>query len=166
MLLTRPTLLSLSFLLFGVTPQGTSGSPLNLERLATCQDSWFEWKDDQARMKALAAGLHTAYHQQQDTDAFVVPDEKTTLLGLRVLRVFPASIGMGVGFSVVVSGSFDAAKKAVEGVIHKPLGKCETSDEMRTCGLEISEKKSVMLMGDNSRKSKEVLIGCFYFYEK
>jgi hypothetical protein len=156
----------LACLVFGVAPQGTSGSPFNLERLATCQDSWFEWKDDQARMTALVAGLRAAYHQQQDTDAFVVPDEKTTLLGMPVLRVFPNSIGMGVGFSVMVSGSFDAARKAVEGVMHKPLGQCETSDEMRTCALEIAEKKSLLLLGDSSGKSKEVLVGCFYFYEK
>jgi hypothetical protein len=166
MRLTRLTLLPLAFLLFGVAPQSTSGSSFNLERLATCRDSWFEWKDDQARMTALVAGLHAAYHQQQDTDAFVVPDKKTTLLGLPVLRVFPSSIGMGVGFSVMVGGSFDAAKRAVEGAINKPLGKCETSDEMRTCGLEIAEKKSLLLLGDSSGKSHEVLVGCFYFYEK
>ena len=166
MLLTRVTLLALALLMGGVAPQGTSDSPFNLERLATCRDSWFEWKDDQARMTAIVAGLQAAYHQQQDTDAFVVPNQKTTLLGLPVLRVFPNSIGMAVGFSVMVSGSFDAAKKAVEGTIHKPLGKCEANDEMRTCSLEIAEKKALLLLGDSNGKSKEVLVGWFDFYEK
>jgi hypothetical protein len=73
---------------------------------------------------------------------------------------------MGVGFSVLVEASFDVAKRSIEQRLGKPLRQCETGDGMRTCALEIAEKRTVMLMADATGKEKTTLVGCFYFYEK
>ena len=37
---------------------------------------------------------------------------------------------------------------------------------MRTCGLEIAEKRTLMLMAEDSPKATTTLVGCYYFYEK
>jgi hypothetical protein len=80
--------------------------------------------------------------------------------------VFPESVGMAVGFSVVVNANFDQTRKAVEIRIGKKLTACENGDNMRMCGLEIAEKKTVTLMTSGDPKSTSALFGCYYFYEK
>jgi hypothetical protein len=37
---------------------------------------------------------------------------------------------------------------------------------MRTCELEIGEKKTILLMAEDNVKSKTTLLGCYYFYAK
>jgi len=51
--------------------------------------------------------------------------------------------------------------------IGKSFSKCEPpSDNMRTCELEIGEKKTILLMAEDNVKSKTTLLGCCYFYAK
>ena len=73
---------------------------------------------------------------------------------------------MGVGFSVTVDATFDTARTNLEKALGKPLTKCETSDGMRTCELDIAEKRTLMLMASDDPKASETLVGCYYFYEK
>lgn len=73
---------------------------------------------------------------------------------------------MDVGFSVTLDGSFEAARTAVERVVHEPLGTCDTSDGTRTCGLEIAGRQTLILMAESTGKTNEVLVGWFYAYEK
>jgi hypothetical protein len=40
------------------------------------------------------------------------------------------------------------------------------SDNMRTCELEIGEKKTIFLMAEDNVKGKTTLLGCYYFYAK
>ncbi len=156
-------LASASFCLATVSLPALAATEPNLERMATCQDSWLDWKDDSAHVAKFADDLHANYTGQQD--GYLVPKAKTMLFGLPVSGIYPQSIGMGVGFSVIVSGDFDTAQKAVEKVVGKPL-KCEPdSDNMHACELELGPKKAVTVMSDAENK-KTVLIGCFYFYEK
>ena len=82
------------------------------------------------------------------------------------MQVFPESVGMGVGFSVVVGASFDKTRTSLEHKIGKFLKKCETGDNMRMCELEIAEKKTIMLMAEDNVKSTTTLVGCYYFYAK
>jgi hypothetical protein len=136
-----------------------------LEQMTTCQDSWLDWKDDPVSTASHRDSFRAQF-RQGDKDPFFVPISSATTMGLPVSQVYSNSVGMGVGFSVQVKASFDSAKKAVEHAVGKSLKKCETSDGMRTCELEIGVKKTVMLMSDAAGKSGQTLIGCFYYYEK
>ncbi len=136
-----------------------------LEQMTTCQDSWLDWKDDPVST-ARHRDSFRAQFRQGDNEAFFVPISSATMMGLPVSQVYSNSVGMGVGFSVQVKAPFDRAKKAVEQSIGKPLKKCETSDGMRTCELEIGEKRTVMLLSDATGKTGQTLVGCFYYYEK
>jgi hypothetical protein len=95
------------------------------------------------------------------------PRSSQTVAGLPVAQVYPQSVGMGVGFSVIVNANFNAARAALEKRLGRPIRKCEPpSDNMRTCDLEIAEKKTVTLMAEDNPKATMTLIGCYYFYEK
>jgi len=137
-----------------------------LERLATCQDSWLVWsKTDPARMKAYVDQIHSGF-SQSDNDAFVLPKTATSILGLHVTQLFPESVGMGVGFSVMVGGSFETARKAVEKKLGKSLGKCDDGENMRSCELELGEQRTLTLLAQDVPQTNSTLIGCFYYYGK
>jgi hypothetical protein len=138
----------------------------SLERLATCQESWLDWhKSDPARMKLYVDQIHSGF-SQNGNDAFMAPKAATSIFGLRVTQLFPDSVGMGFGFSVLLNGSFDAVRKVVEKKLGKSLGKCDDGENMRSCELEIGEKRTVMLMAQDDPKTNSALLGCYYYYEK
>jgi hypothetical protein len=138
-----------------------------IERLATCQDSWFEWKSsDPTRLKNFVDRFQANFSPQGNGGAFA-PRSSQTVAGLPVAQVYPESIGMAVGFSVVVNANFDTTRTTLEKRIGKPIKKCEPpSDNMRTCELELGEKKTIALMAEDNPKSTTTLFGCYYFYEK
>lgn len=139
----------------------------SLDSLATCRDSWLDWKDDPTRGAKFTEGLHTNYTYHEDRGGFLVPKAPETVLGLPVARVYPESAGMAVGFTVLVNSGFEAARKAVEKALGKPL-KCDPGhpgDEIFGCELELGPKKTVMIATED-KSSKSTLIGCYYFYEK
>ena len=142
-----------------------SADDMKIERLATCQDSWYEMKDAPARSLSFAQNFNAAFTQKGTTAVFV-PKSKVIVAGLPVLEAYPESTGMGVGFSLTVDAPFDKARAGVEKALGKSLKDCETSDGMRTCGLEIGEKKTVMVLADARGKSGKTLVGCYYFYAK
>jgi hypothetical protein len=88
------------------------------------------------------------------------------MFGQPVAQLYPASIGMAVGFSVVVNGGFDATRKNLEKALGKALKQCETSDGMKTCQLELAPKKTILLMSGDKAGSNSTLVGCAYYYEK
>jgi len=137
----------------------------DVERMVTCQDSWLDWKDDPVRAGAFVESIRSAF-EQRDGDAFFTPKGRVSVAGLPVVQVFPQSVGMGVGFSVTVDASFDQARKALEQRTGKSLQKCDTSDNMRTCELELGERKTLILMADATGTVKTTLLGCYYYYEK
>jgi hypothetical protein len=151
--------------LFAAAPANAANEP-SLERLATCQDSWFDWKDDQARATKFAENLRANYAQKSN-EAYLVPKSAKKLFGMPVEAVYPESVGMAVGFSVVVTSGFDATKKTIEKALGKPLQCDPHTDEMRTCQFEKGPKKTVVLMaGSDKADTKSTLVGCYYFYEK
>lgn len=146
-------------------PAGTTDD-VGIARLAICQDSWLDWKtSDPAKLQAFADQFRARF-SQQGNDAFAVPNASTSIMGLHVAQVFPESVGMGVGFSVTVDAPFDKARAAIEKALGKSLGKCEASDGMRACELEIAEQRTVTLMAEDDAKSTQTLVGCYYLYEK
>jgi hypothetical protein len=156
----------LTIFLVAVIPAWAADN-LSIERFATCQDSWLDWKEsDPAQLKKFAAGFQSDF-LRKEKDPFFVPKSNQTVAGLPVAQVFPESIGMGVGFSVVVNANFDRTKISLAKKIGKSLSKCEPpSDNMRTCELEIGDKKTILLMAEDNVKSTTTLFGCYYFYAK
>src|ERR1700759_4514993 len=75
-----------------------------LESLATCKDSWLDWKENPAADQKFAENLHTNFSAGKE--GAILPKTPQTLLGLPITRVYPESLGMGVGFSVGVTGGF------------------------------------------------------------
>ena len=156
----------LTIFLVAVTPVRAADN-LTIERLATCQDSWLDWKNsDPVRLKKFAESFQSDF-LQKEKDPLFVPKSNQTVAGLPVAQVFPESIGMAVGFSVVVNANFDRTKTSLAKKIGKSFSRCEPpSDNMRTCELAIGEKKTILLMAEDNVKSKTTLFGCYYFYAK
>ena len=137
-----------------------------LTRMALCRDSWVDWqKSDPAKMKAFVEYFGTQF-VPHDNDPFALPKANVSVLGFHVLRAFPESVGMAVGFSLSVDATFDDARHAVETAVGKPLEHCEAGDDMRMCGLEIAPQRTVTLEGEDKPGAHDTLIGCYYFYEK
>lgn len=136
-----------------------------IERLATCQDSWLDWQQsDPASMKKLVDSVRSEF-SPGSSGAFV-PKSSRSALGFPVAQVFPQSVGMAVGFSVVVNANFERTKRALEARIGKRF-KCEPpSDNMQACELPFADKKTVVLMAEDNARSARTLFGCYYFYEK
>jgi hypothetical protein len=152
-------------LLVGVIPAWGADDP-RVENLALCRDSWFGWKNtDPTQLNSFAAFLRSAF-AHNGNDAFLVPKSPMAIDGLKVTQVFPESLGMGLGFSVLVDAPFDVAKQALEQKLGRPLRQCETGEGMRTCELPIAEQRTVMLMSGDPPNDKTTLVGCYYFYEK
>jgi hypothetical protein len=133
--------------------------------MAVCQDSWLDWGADDTRVAAFRDGFRAQF-KEAASGGYFVPTAAATLLGMKVARVYSSTIGMARGFSVAVEAPFDVAKKNVEKTIGKTMKHCDSGDGMRTCELEIAEKRTVTLMADATGKEKTTLVGCFYFYEK
>jgi hypothetical protein len=161
-----PLAVILIIFLVALTP-ACAADNLSIQRLATCQDSWLDWKkSDSVQLKKFAESFQSDF-SRKEKDPFFVPKSNQTVAGLPVVQVFPESIGMAVGFSVVVNADLDTTKTSLAKKIGKSFSKCEPpSDNMRTCEMEIGEKKTILLMAEDNVKSKTTLFGCYYFYAK
>jgi hypothetical protein len=159
------THLILLALLSAAPPQAADAADDLIERLATCQASWRDWKDDPVQSKH-AAEIFNATFGNQASDGSFTPKQKVTVVGLPVLQVYPESVGMGVGFSVVLEATFEDARAHAEKALGKTLSQCENGDGMRTCGLEIAKERTVTLMAGERDTKKRALLGCYYFYAK
>ena len=160
---------SLAGLLLAITYAAASAAGADdsgIERMATCKDSWLDWKkSDPERLAALGDHIRTGFSQHAN-DPFLVPKAGTSIAGLRVTQLYPDSVGMGVGLSVSVDAPFDETRRKLEVALGKPLGGCETGDGMRTCTLKISDMRTIMVMAEDNPKSATTLVGCYYYYEK
>jgi hypothetical protein len=136
-----------------------------IERLATCQDSWRDWKENPAESKRVGE-LFTSAFVQAGNDGSFTPRSKVSVVGLPVKRVYPQSVGMGVGFSVILDATFADTQAHAEAALGKKLGKCETGEGMHTCELEIAKERTITLLAGEHDERHEALLGCYYLYEK
>jgi len=145
-------------------PQGANEA--QLLRLATCQDSWLEWKNEPERLRRFATDLHQRFTLQPKSPA-MKPNAPARLLGFAIEQLFPDSVGMGVGFSVQLQADFKQLRQRFEAQLGRPL-QCESGDGMLSCELPLGERKTAMLVtGEGSRGSgATTLLGCFYFYQQ
>ena len=143
---------------------GNEAEDVYLGKLATCQDSWFDWKEDDRRMGQFADRFNTNYTRIEDDAAFV-PNVPGKVLGFPLVKVYPQSVGMAVGFSLQLEGSFARIRSEVEHRLGRPL-ECSDSDGMTSCGVELGEKKTVMLTAFGDGTDAVNLLGCYYYYER
>jgi hypothetical protein len=137
-----------------------------IARLAMCQDSWADWnKSNPVQMKAYIDHIRAGF-TPHGNDPYFLPKGNTSVFGLHVTQIFPQSIGMGVGFSLNVATPFDKVRPIVEKILGKKLGKCEASDNMRSCEVEIAPERTFTVLAGDPPDNNGTLIGCYYFYEK
>ena len=152
-------------LLFVVSGPPISAADDLIEQLATCKISWLDWKSDPVQKKKLAEAFDASFTRKGNTQSFV-PKKTVLVAGLPVVQAFPESAGMGVGFSLILDATFDVARQHVEKAVGKAFKDCEVGDGMRSCGLEVGPKRTVLLMTGENGKAKQTLVGCYYYYEK
>jgi hypothetical protein len=157
--------LRLAFLLAAVFGTHIVAADDMRARLATCQDSWLDWNSDPARSQKFADAFVGDFVRTGKDGAWN-PKSKQSLLGLPIKQAFPENVGMAVGFSAVVTASFEASVAAFEKALGKKLKDCDDSEGMRMCGLELEPKRTVMVMSVGKPPSQETLVGCYYFYAK
>jgi hypothetical protein len=161
-----PTLGAAAVAMFAVILPASAADDAGLTRMALCQDSWVEWgKNDPARLKTFGEHFRSEF-LPHGNDPYMLPKASVSVLGLHVAQAFLESVGMGVGFSLTVDAPFDATRKVMEKALGKKLAHCETGEGMKNCELEIAPQRTVMLMAEDNPKSRQTLIGCYYFYEK
>lgn len=139
---------------------GQDGGPW--QRLASCQDSWLDWKDDARRMGAFADAIESRFTREPDGAAFT-PKAPMQVLGLKLQQLYPQSVGMAVGFSLQVDASFVPARQALERQLGKTMS-CSAGDGMMACELQLGPQKTAVLMTGNGGKAGSSLLGCYYYY--
>ncbi len=138
-----------------------------LTRMALCQDSWIEWtKNEPKSFEGFRAHFMEQFAMPRENKPNWMPKANVTVLGMHVAEAFPDSVGMGVGFSLMVDAPYDAARAALEKATGKKLQHCEASDGSRGCELEVAPQRTITLEAEDNPKSRQSLIGCYYFYEK
>jgi hypothetical protein len=137
-----------------------------LTRMTLCQDSWLDWsKQDPAKLKAFGENFRANF-SRKNNDAFTTPKTATSVAGLRIVQAYPDSVGMGVGFSLLVAADFNKTRVTMEKMLGKKLQHCEASDGMQSCELPIEEQRTFTLMAEDGAQVKQTLVGCYYYYEK
>lgn len=154
---------TLALLCACAAPAGAADDAL-LHRMALCQDSWLDWKNDEARVTRYVAEVESRFTHTARGPS-LTPKAPTRAFGLPVAQVFPQNVGMALGFSVMVNADFAQARRALEGQLGRTM-KCEGSAEGQGCEAKIGEKKTVVLMSDGDGKAKQTLLGCFYYFER
>jgi hypothetical protein len=152
-------------LLFVIAPASAADDP-DIQSLATCKESWLDWSKSGPERWNNFGNRFRAEFSRHENDPSWLPKTDKSILGLHISQAFPDSVGMGVGFSVVVDAPFDKARKVFEKELRKTLQKCEASDNMRSCELDIAEKRTFTLMAEDNPKAAKTLVGCYYYYEK
>ena len=153
------TMLGISGFAHAAEPQDT------LSRMASCQESWMDMRNDAVRGQKFADVIQ-AHFVQDDRAPTWKPRQPMTWLGHPVIEITPQSIGMALGFAVTVKAVSDGVKPAYEKLVGQPLANCEKSDGALTCDLQIAKQRTAMLMAPLTKPERGTLLGCFYFYEK
>ena len=150
-------------LLCAATASAGAADDALLQRMTLCQDSWLDWKTDEMRLKRFVNEVESRF-SHAGGPAFT-PKAPTRAFGLPVAQLFPQSVGMALGFSVIVNADLAQARRALEGQLGRTM-KCEGSAEGQGCEVKIGENKTVVLMSDGDGKARQTLLGCYYYYEK
>lgn len=134
-------------------------------QLATCQESWLDWKNIPPKMGPFKDRINSDLKRVEGTAGYL-PLKPVSLLGFNVIEVYPGSVGMGLGFSVVVIADFDKVKAGLEKQTGKRITECSVHENTRDCGYSLAEQKTLTLTEVTKGKNAKTLFGCYYYYEK
>lgn len=148
-----------------VAPTAVAADDPQLQRLALCQDSWFDWKVDEARTKRYVSHVESRFEPIPQGAGAFRPRVPVRVLGYPVAQLYPQSVGMGVGFSMVVNADFAQARAAIEHQLGRTMT-CATSDGERACEIRLGDQKTALLVTDQNGAAKTSMVGCYYFYAK
>lgn len=152
--------------MFAAILPATAADDASVTRMALCQDSWMDWTKKEPKAFEAFRMHFLSQFSRHENDPYMLPKANVSVLGMNVAQAFPASVGMGVGFSLTVDAPFDKARAAMEKTLGKKLVHCEASDGMKSCEFEVAPRRTITLMAEDNPKSRQTLIGCYYFYEK
>jgi len=133
--------------------------------MTSCQESWLDWKQDPVKAEKFSRQFQSRF-KRNEREASFSPIGESTLFGHRINRVYPQSVGMGLGYSVVVEASFDTARASFEKQTGKRFKQCEASEGMKSCELEIGPKKTMVIMEAGRGAHAQTLLGCYYYYQQ
>lgn len=166
MKITRFTRLAFSVLLGSLAfSSAHAADDRLLLQLATCQESWTDWDKSSPNVDNFRKMFSTDFKQKGGGASFV-SITPLSILGYNVNEVYPDSVGMGVGFSLLVDGEFDKVKASLEKQVGKTIAECSKEGDSRSCGHTFSEKRTLMLVEGGRGKNAKTLFGCYYFYAK
>ncbi len=134
-------------------------------RLLTCQDSWMDWKNDPVKQQKFVDALKASF-KRNDGDGSYLPIKPMSMLGHDVFQLYPQSVGMGLGYSVIVNASFEKVKASLEKQMGKRFDGCQAASEGKSCEKVLAKQKTVMLMEGSRGANPKTLFGCYYLYEK
>lgn len=143
-------------------PASAADEPM-LKRFGTCQESWHDWQEGDPRQAQFVRDVEGRLDRRDDGAAFT-PKSPMTVFGLAVSQVYPQSVGMGVGFSMIVDADFAESRRAFEKQLGRPMT-CVVSDGLPACELQLGVRKTAVLMTDDPRR-KTTLAGCYYFFQQ
>lgn len=147
-------------------PVGARGTELapELARLATCEESWYDSRRDEARMGAFGQALRAQF-RPEDRSPVWKPLAPVTWLGHEVLEITPQSVGMGLGFAVTLKAPSSAVRPAYEQRLGQAMERCESSDGLHSCERTLAPKRTAIMMAPLKKPEAGTLVGCYYFYE-
>lgn len=145
-------------------PSAEAADDAPLEQLAACQQSWLDWKQDNAVAARFRDWFLPRFEQEPRTPAWK-PRQAFTVFGLPGVVVYPQSVGMALGFSVEVNADAATAQRAMEAAIGRPM-KCEKSEGAWACEMKLGERRTALTMTENGGRGPKTLIGCYYFYQQ
>ena len=159
-------LLCAAFLLASANDAGAAAADdALLQRLATCQDSWLDWKNDPVRQARFVDAVEARYTRGARGAGFA-PKAPTQMYGLTVTQLYPQSVGMALGFSMLVQADLARTRRAFEAQLGRTMT-CTNDGEGSGCELKLGERKTAVLMAESGAGvAKGTLLGCYYYYEQ
>jgi len=148
----------------GISAAAQAAGELSLERLASCADSWMDWKQDAALAEQFRNYFLARFEQEPRSPGWQ-PRRPATVFGLPVVKAYPQSVGMGLGFSLEVRGTPADVRRAMERAIDRPL-QCERAEGALSCEAKLADRRTALVLAADEGRGQPSLIGCFYYYQQ